>query len=63
MIKDSINVIKLKKERIEREAKLTELKTREKLKLEAQIPFMIIFVKEKRFNIDVYRRNHERKFL
>ena len=42
MIKDSINVIKLKKERIEREAKLTELKTREKLKLEAQIPFMII---------------------
>lgn len=37
MIKDSINVIKLKKERIEREAKLAEAKKKEKLKLEAQI--------------------------
>ena len=37
MIKESINVIKLKKDRIEREAKLVEMKKREKLKLEAQI--------------------------
>ncbi|NVM16393.1 MAG: hypothetical protein HWN80_01655 [Candidatus Lokiarchaeota archaeon] len=37
MIKESINVIKLKKERIEREAKLVEERKREKLKLEAQI--------------------------
>ncbi|MHA1459883.1 MAG: hypothetical protein ACTSO8_00225, partial [Promethearchaeota archaeon] len=37
MINESIKVIKLKKERIEREAKLTETKKVEKLKLEAQI--------------------------
>jgi hypothetical protein len=37
MIKESINVIKIKKERIEREAKLIEAKKKEKLKLEAQI--------------------------
>ncbi|NVM46511.1 MAG: hypothetical protein HWN79_16510 [Candidatus Lokiarchaeota archaeon] len=37
MIKESINVIKIKKERIERETKLSEAKKIEKLKLEAQI--------------------------
>jgi hypothetical protein len=37
MIKESINVIKIKKDRIEREAKIIETKKREKLIIEAQI--------------------------
>jgi len=46
MIKESINVIKLKKERIEREAKLTEAKKVEKLKLKAQIEEQISKAKD-----------------
>ena len=37
MIKESINVIKIKKDRIEREAKIIEAKKREKLIIEAKI--------------------------
>ncbi len=46
MIKESINVIKLKKERIEREAKLTEAKKVEKLKLKDQIEEQISKAKD-----------------
>ena len=46
MIKESINVIKLKKERIEREAKLIEAKKVEKLKLTAQIEEQISKAKD-----------------
>jgi len=46
MIKESINVIKIKKDRIEREAKLSEAKKKEKLKLEAQIQDKITKAKD-----------------
>ena len=46
MIKESINVIKLKKERIEREAELNETKKVEKLILEAQLKDQISKAKD-----------------
>jgi hypothetical protein len=46
MIKESINVIKVKKDRIEREAELIEKKKKEKLILEAQIQEKIIKAKD-----------------
>ncbi|MFW9949477.1 MAG: hypothetical protein ACFFKA_05065, partial [Candidatus Thorarchaeota archaeon] len=47
MINESINAIKLKKEKIEREAQLIEAKKLEKLKLEAQIQEQINKAKDK----------------
>ncbi|MFX0074965.1 MAG: hypothetical protein ACFE96_05950 [Candidatus Hermodarchaeota archaeon] len=46
MIKESINVIKIKRDRIEREAKLIEAKKKEKLILEAQIQEKISSAKD-----------------
>ena len=46
MIKESINVIKIKKDRIEREAKLKEAKKKEKLELEKQIQDKITKAKD-----------------
>jgi hypothetical protein len=58
MIKESINVIKIKKERIEREAKLSEAKKKEKLKLEAQIQDKISKAKDLQ-NIQQEQRRKE----
>jgi len=59
MIKESIYVIKLKKERIEREVKLVEAKKLEKLKLEAQIQEKISKAKD----LHDLQQEHRRKEL
>ena len=58
MIKESINVIKIKEERIEREAQLIELRKQEKLKLEAQIQERISSAKDLR---DLQQEEKRRK--